>query len=286
MFKNIVLVAETGSDITPQQAEQYGIQLVPMHVQLGTVTKDDGTFPPEEVCAYYDKTGTVPRTSGSTPEDFKPVFERIHAQWPDKKILYLAYSAVTTCSFHSAELAVEDMGVDYVTAIDTKQVSVGQAAVVLELAKVLQANPDMTVEQAAEEAKKIMARVRMAFIPQNLDYLRAGGRVSNAAAMVGNLLGLHPCIEIEDGYLLAKKKYRGSMQKVIPTLLRDHMEKHTLSTDHLYLIWAPGFSDELRALVEKTAAELGVKQITWMKTGCVITCHGGVGAFGVVGLTQ
>ena len=286
MFKNIVLVAETGSDITPQQAEQYGIQLGPMHVQLGTVTKDDGTFPPEEVCAYYDKTGTVPRTSGSTPEDFKPVFERIHAQWPDKKILYLAYSAVTTCSFHSAELAVEDLGVDYVTAIDTKQVSVGQAAVVLELAKVLQANPDMTVEQAAEEAKKIMARVRMAFIPQNLDYLRAGGRVSNAAAMVGNLLGLHPCIEIEDGYLLAKKKYRGSMQKVIPTLLRDHMEKHTLSTDHLYLIWAPGFSDELRALVEKTAAELGVKQITWMKTGCVITCHGGVGAFGVVGLTQ
>ena len=178
------------------------------------------------------------------------------------------------------------MGIDYVTAIDTKQVSVGQAAVVLELAKLLQASPDMTVEQAAEEAKKIMARVRMAFIPQNLDYLRAGGRVSNAAAMVGNLLGLHPCIEIEDGYLLAKKKYRGSMQKVLPILLRDHMEKHALSTDHLYFIWAPGFSDELRALVEKTAAELGVKQTTWMKTGCVITCHGGVGAFGVVGLAQ
>ncbi|MBQ7858662.1 MAG: DegV family EDD domain-containing protein [Faecalibacterium sp.] len=284
MHKNVILVAETGSDITPEQAAQYGIYLAPMHVQLGTVTKDDGTFPAEEVCEYYDKTGDVPRTSGCTPEDFNVVFDQIHARWPQHKILYLAYSAVTTCSYHSAELAAEEW--DYVVAVDTKQVSVGQAAVVLQLAKLLQHNPDMTVEQAAEEARKIMARTRMAFIPQNLDYLRAGGRVSNAAAMVGNLLGLHPCIEVENGYLLAKKKYRGAMKKVIPALIRDHMEKYALSTDHLYFIWAPGFGDELRQAAEQTAKELGVQQVTWMKTGCVITCHGGVGAFGIVGMEQ
>ena len=54
MNKNIVLLAETGSDISPEIAEKYGIYIVPMHVQMGDVTKDDGTFPPEEVCEYYE----------------------------------------------------------------------------------------------------------------------------------------------------------------------------------------------------------------------------------------
>ena len=63
MNKNIVLLAETGSDITPEIAAKYGIYIVPMHVQLGDITKDDGSFPPEEVCEYYEKTGKVPKTS-------------------------------------------------------------------------------------------------------------------------------------------------------------------------------------------------------------------------------
>lgn len=129
MNKQIVLVAETGSDITPALAEEYGIYLVPMHVSMGNETLDDGTFPPEDVCAYYDRTGTVPKTSASVPGDFERVFDEIHSRWPEKKILHLAYSAVTTCSYQSAVMASE--GRDYVTSVDTKHVSVGQASVVL-----------------------------------------------------------------------------------------------------------------------------------------------------------
>ena len=46
----IILLAETGSDITDEVAEKYGIYIVPMHVSFGEVTKDDATFPAEEVC--------------------------------------------------------------------------------------------------------------------------------------------------------------------------------------------------------------------------------------------
>ena len=66
MMHKIILAAETGSDITPELAAQLGVVLVPMHVSLGSETLDDGTFPPEDVCAYYDRTGKVPTTSGST----------------------------------------------------------------------------------------------------------------------------------------------------------------------------------------------------------------------------
>ena len=282
MHQNIVLVAETGSDITPVLAEQHGIFLVPMHVSMGNETLDDGTFPPEDVCAYYDRTGKVPTTSASSPNDFEVVFDEIHARWPEKKILHLAYSAVTTCSYQSAVLASENR--DYVVSVDTKHVSVGQAAVVLEVARVLEENPEMTIEEAAKAAREIADRMQMCFIPKNLDYLRAGGRVSNVVALTGNLLGLHPCIEILDGYLMAKKKYRGALEKVIPKLIREYAEKHEMPRDHVYFIWSPGLPDELKRIAEDTAKECGFKAVTWMKTGCVITCHGGPSAFGIVGV--
>ena len=59
MEKMLILTAETGSDLTPALAEQYGIYLVPMHVTMGQDCLDDGSFPPEDVCAYYDRTGAV-----------------------------------------------------------------------------------------------------------------------------------------------------------------------------------------------------------------------------------
>ena len=284
MNKQIVLVAETGSDITPALAEEYGIYLVPMHVSMGNETLDDGTFPPEDVCAYYDRTGTVPKTSASVPGDFERVFDEIHSRWPEKKILHLAYSAVTTCSYQSAVMASE--GRDYVTSVDTKHVSVGQASVVLEVARFLREHPDCSVEEAAAAAKAIAERTQMCFIPKNLDYLRAGGRVSNVVALTGNLLQLHPCIEILDGQLVAKKKYRGALDKLTPKLIRDFVEKHDLNREHLYFIWSPGLQDEVRRIAEQTAAECGFKRVTWMKTGCVITCHGGPGCIGIVGSSR
>lgn len=284
MNKNIVLLAETGSDITPEIAAKYGIYIVPMHVQMGDKTLDDGTFPPEEVCEYYEKTGKVPKTSGSTPEDFETILDRIHTEHPDKHIFYLAYSAVTTCSYHSCVIASE--GRDYVTCFDTKQVSVGQAAFVIEVAEFINNNSEAKIDEAIKYAENLMDKVHMAFIPENLDYLRAGGRVSNVAALIGNLIGLHPCIEIENGYLLAKKKYRGSFTRVIPQLIKEHSEKYSLDKEKLYLIWTPGFTDELKWVTENAAKSEGYKKIIWMKTGCVITCHGGKGAFGVVGFNK
>jgi len=197
MTRPIILVAETGSDIPQELARELGIRLIPMHVAMNSETLDDGTFPPEDVCAYYDRTGKVPTTSGSTPYDFESVYEEIFSQDPNARVLHLAYSAVTTCSYHSSELALEEKPyAKNVRLVDTKHVSVGQGAVVIATAKWLREHPQATLEEAAAAAGQIGNQTRMCFLPQNLDYLRAGGRCSNAAALVGNLLHLHPCINI------------------------------------------------------------------------------------------
>lgn len=283
-MSSIILLAETGSDITPELAAQYNVRLVPMHVTMDTETLDDGTFPAEDIHAYYERTGKTPTTSGSTPYDFEKVLEEIFSENPDEQVLYLAYSAVTTCSFHSCELALEEKPyAEQVRLVDTKHVSVGQAAVVISTAKWLREHPEATLDEAAAQAAQIGLETRMCFIPKNLDYLRAGGRCSNAVALVGNLLNLHPCIEIIDGKLIAGKKYRGAMTKLAPQLLREFTEKHALSKEHLYFIHTPYMEESIRTILDAEAKALGYEEVTWMKTGCVITCHGGPGAFGIVG---
>lgn len=281
---NIILVAETGSDIPANLAEKHGIYLVPMHVTMGDRTLDDASFPPEEICNYYDQTGHLPTTSGCAPEDFRKVFEKIHQQYPDKHILHLAYSAVTTVSYQSAIIAAEDL--DYVTSIDTKHVSAGQAAVVLLMARFLEDSPDLTVSEAIDAAHEFIGSARMCFLPKDLEYLRAGGRVSNVVALGGRILSLHPCIEIVDGYLVAKKKYRGNLEKVVPELIREYSQREHLAKNHVTLLWSTGLPDNVRQLAEEEVRRCGFESFTWFKTGCVITTHGGPGCFGIAGFAE
>lgn len=280
----IILMAETGADIPPELAERYGIAIVPMHVTFGSETRDDGTFPAEEICAFYDRTGTLPKTSGSVPEDFTRAFDAVHAQHPDARILYLAYSSVTTCSYQSAQIAAE--GRDYVTSLDTKKACAGQGCIVLTMAKLLEENPQWTMADAVATANGLIERARMCFIPDDLEYLRAGGRVSNTVALVGRVLGIHPLIEFVDGALVATKKLRGKLIKIAPQLVRDYAAEHDLDREELWLIETPFFPDDVRQAVNETAAELGFRKVTWVRSGGVISTHSGPRAFGVVGFAR
>ncbi len=283
-MNKIILVAESGSDLTPELAAKYDIRIVPMHVSFEDSTVDDGTFPPEQIVEYYHSTGRLPRTSGSTPEDFVDIFDRIHAEDPEALILYLAYSAVTTCSYQSAIIAGE--GRDYIYPVDTRQVSVGQAAVVVEMAKALQAKPDMTIQEAIAKSKEIIDRARMCFLPDNLDFLRAGGRVSNVVALGSRILSLHPTIEILEGKLTATKKYRGKMEKVAAQLVTDYAESYDLDRDTLWLIWTVGLSDTVKEAVRQAAADCGFRHLEWVRANGVITTHGGPAAFGIAGFAK
>lgn len=283
-MKQIILVAETGSDITPQLAEQYGIKMVPMHVTFGEETYDDGSFPPEKIKEYYQQTGKLPKTSGSTPEDFLLAFDEIHKEYPEAHVLYLAYSAVTTCSCQSAVIAAQNR--DYITVMDTKQVSVGQAAVVINVAQELEKNSAMPIEQAVQTAKEVISRANMCFLPDNLEFLRAGGRVSNVAFLGSRILNIHPCIEILDGKLIATKKYRGKMTKVAARLVKDYAENYKLERECLWLVYTVGLSEEVKQSVEAAAKECGFKALKWIQANGVITTHGGPAAFGLAGLSS
>ena len=280
----IILMAESGSDITPELAKENGIVIVPMHVSFGGETRDDGAFPTTEMFDFYKKHRELPRTSGCTPHDFEATFERLDREYPGAPILYLAYSASTTCSMQSALIAGE--GRENFVAIDTKSVAAGQAAVVLTTARYLREHPEAALDEAAAFVNGLIAKIRMGFIPGDLDYLRAGGRVSNAAYLGAKILGLHPLIEIQDGKLLSTKKYRGAMGRVVLQMAKEFPAAQSLETDALWLIYGAGLSKDVMREVETILREQGYSNLSWVETGCVIAAHSGPGSFGIVGFAK
>lgn len=283
-MSKILLMAESGSDITPELAAQLGVSIVPMHVTFGGETRDDGAFPVTQMFEHYRATHEPPRTSGCTPHDFEVAFERVFSENPGAEILYLAYSACTTCSMQSAVMVAD--GREDIRIIDTKSVSAGQMAVVLRVAKALRERPGMTLDEAAVVANDAIAKVRMGFIPGDLDYLRAGGRVSNAAYLGAKILGLHPLIEIQDGKLISTKKYRGSMARVIAQMTREYPEQNGLGKGEIHLIYGDGLAQSIRSEVEDILVGKGYTVAGWVRTGCVIAAHSGPGSFGIVGFAE
>lgn len=283
-MSNIILLAETGSDVTPEMVQRYGIELVPMHVAFGDDSRDDGTFPIEDVYRYYESTGRLTKTSGSTVGDFEAVYDRLQTQYPGKPILHLAYSAATTCSYQSSVIAAE--GRTGIAMVDTKVVSAGQALVVLTMARWLEEHPEATLEEAKAKAEEVSAKTRMGFFPGDLAYLKAGGRVSNAAYLVANILSLNPLIEMIDGHLKATKKYRGKMDKVAPKFLREYVESQNLKRDTMAFVYSLGLEQSIIDECTAIAKELGFREILWIPTGGVVTTHCGPGGYGVCGMTE
>ncbi len=282
-MSSIIITVESGSDMPEELAQHYGIRVVPMHITFGERSKEDGSFPVTDICGYYDKSGKIPKTSGCTPEDFINVFKDLRGKYPNKSILHLAYSAVTTCSYQSAVLAADGC---HIACVDTRHVAAGQTAVAVRVAEELKAHPEWSLKEAAEYAKKVADSVKMCFIPKDLSFLRAGGRVSNAASLIGNILNIHPIIELQNGYLMAVKKLRGSMERVIPKLIREFTDIRKLDRKVIWLESTTGLSDELKQVAEDTVRELGFQTIHWISAGGVITTHGGPGAFAIAGYAK
>lgn len=282
MSKYIILV-ETGADVPEEMKKRYRIFTVPMHVSFLEETKEDGSFPIEDLFHFYKTTGVLPKTSGCNVGDFEKVLDHIHAEYPDHHILHLAYSAITTCSYQSCLLASE--GRDYVTSIDTKQVTAGQCMVAVLTARYVEAHPEVALEELKQVVQGYIERIHMGFFPGDLDYLRAGGRVSNVAYLGAKILSLNPLIEIIDGKLVASKKIRGKVDKVALKLFPEFVEKYNLSREILYFPYSAGFPEESRRELEEKAKEMGFQEICWIQTGSVVSTHSGPGASGICGIS-
>ena len=279
-----IITTESGSDLPKEYVDRYNVQIIPMHVTMGNETMPDGSFEVEKAFQFYDETGTLPKTSGTTPDDNMKKFTEIREKYPEAHIIHIGYSAVTTVSFNAAHIAAEDF--ENIHLVDAKNVTLGLSSIVIATAQFIDDNPEVTPEEIIAYVEDVRDRTRLVFLPKTLLYLKAGGRVSNLAFHGANLLKLHPTIVLEDGYLVSGKKYRGSFERCLNKMLTDYFTENDIDPATVLVGGAPGVTDAHKETVFNYLAENNVPSQNWYQTGAVISSHGGPGAIGISGIVR
>lgn len=283
-MKKIILSTESGADLPKDLVEKYQIQVVPMHVVMEGKDYFDGEIRVEDVFDYYNRTKKIPSTAATNTHEYQDLFAKIRQMHPDSIIVHIGYTSKASASFQSAVIAAEDFEDLYL--VDTLNVTGGLGAVVLYAAALLEENPSMDHIELIEKVESIVPKTRLAFLPGSLDFLKAGGRVSNMAYLGGALLKIKPCIELKEGKLMSTRKYRGDMNIVAEKLMKDYLNEYDINRNQLYLIYSIGLDESIKSKMEQNAKEAGFENIRWLQAGAMISTHAGPGGFGIAGIEK
>jgi len=281
-MRKIILSTESGADLPKDLMEKHQIKVVPMHVVMDGKDYLDGEVSVEEVFDYHSRTKKIPSTTATNVHEYQELFSSIRAEFPESIIIHIGYTSKASASFQSAVIAAEDFEDIYL--IDTLNVTGGLAAVVLYAATILEEEPSIDHVHLIEKIEAIVPKTRLAFIPGSLDFLKAGGRVSNIAYIGGALLKIKPCIELKEGKLVSTKKYRGNMSVVAEKLMQDYLGQYDINRNQLYLIYSIGLDEDIKRKIEEMAKNRGFENIRWMQAGAMISTHAGPGGFGIAGI--
>ncbi|MBA2175840.1 DegV family protein [Halobacillus locisalis] len=283
-MRRIILSTESGADLPSDLAAKYDIQVVPMHIIMDGKDYLDGHLPVQDIYDYYDRTKKIPSTTATNAHEYTKFFANIRETFPDSIIVHIGYTSKASSSFQNAVIAAEDF--EDIFLIDALNVTGGLGAIVLHAAQVLEKEPGIEPEHLIEQIESTVPKSRLSFIPGSLEFLKAGGRVSNMASLIGTLLKIKPCIELKDGKLVSTKKYRGKMSGATEKLFHDYLKEFNVDRHQLYFIYSIGLDERIKERMDELAEENGFEHVRWIQAGGMISTHSGPGGFGVAGLEK
>lgn len=281
-MRKLILSTESVADLPKDLIEKYQIQIIPMHVIMDGKAYLESEICVEDIFDYHSRTKKTPTTTAKNAQEYHNFFSQIRAQYPDSIIIHIGYTSRASGSFQSALIAARDFEDLYL--IDTLNVTGGLATIVMYAANLLDENPNITHVELIEKIQSVVPKTKLAFAPDTLEFLKAGGRLGNMAFIGGSLLKIKPCIEIKEGKLVSTKKYRGQMSSVAEKLMQDFLNQYNLNRNQLSLIYSIGLDEGIKAEMEEIAKNAGFENVTWIEAGPTISTHAGPGCFGVAGI--
>ncbi len=203
----VAIVTDSTATLPPEVAAERGIVVVPLQVVIGATAYDEGAdgATPDMVAAALKEWRPV-STSRPGPAALLEVYERAAAAGATE-IVSIHLSGDMSGTFESAQLAARDASVQ-VIPVDTRQVGVATGYAALAAADVVAAGG--SAQDAAAAARARAAASSSLFYVDTLEYLRRGGRIGAAAALLGGALSVKPLLQIEDGKVASLERVRTS----------------------------------------------------------------------------
>ena len=208
MSRTVALVTDSTAMLPPETVEKRDLTVVPLQVVVGTTPYDEGVDPDATptMIAEALRAGTPVSTSRPTPAVFLETYQRA-AEAGAAEVLSVHLSGEMSGTWESAELAARESPIP-VRTVDTRQLGAATGFAVLAAADTLDGGGSS--EEAADAAMARAGGTTSLFYVDTLEYLRRGGRIGAAAALLGSALSVKPLLEIADGRIATREKVRTS----------------------------------------------------------------------------
>jgi len=278
MMRPIRVTCDSSSDLPRAVCEKYRIEQIPLGITADDRLYYDGVdITADELFAYVERTGRLPKTSAVSIGEYMAVFKKYTDQ--GFQVIHLSLSGELSSCYQNACLAAEATG--DVTVVDSRSLSTGTGYLAI-LATEL-ASADLAAEEIVSILNDMKGRLDVSFVIQTLDYLHKGGRCSGVAVLGANLMKLRPEIVMTNGTMHVGRKYRGDLEKSVLAYVRGRLaDNDNVQHDYLFIT----HSGLPAAVVEKAIAlarELHpFEQVIESRTGCTISSHCGPGCLGIL----
>ncbi|MFU0832328.1 MAG: EDD domain protein, DegV family [Oscillospiraceae bacterium] len=280
--RQVKITADSTCDLSDAVLEKYDIDLIPLYITLGDKSyRDKFEVAPEDLYAYVEKTGKLPKTSAVPVKDYLDRFTPYALA--GRSIIHFTISSSMSACYQNAVYAGKQLGNVYV--IDSANLSTGIGQLVMRAAELAASGLD--AESIVEIVTQMIPKVETSFVIDTLKYLHKGGRCSAVAALGANLLSLKPCIEVRDGAMGVGKKYRGSLEKCLLAYVTDRLQGRTDIDYHRIFVTHSKLPPHLLSTVIKHVQKLGpFEEIIETDANCTVCTHCGPGTLGIVFLRK
>ncbi len=276
-MQNFVIGACSTCDLPLDYVQKNEIEIVKLSYMLDHKEYKDGDMD-AKVFFNLEREGYMPTTSQVTPEEYLQVFDRILSS--DQDLLYIAFSSGLSGSCNSAKIAAEEMRAKYpgrkLYVVDSLCASLGQGLLVDYAVKMRAAGKSIDDTYKWVEANKL--GLNHWFTVDSLNHLKRGGRVTGAAAFVGNLLHIKPVLNVDyEGHLIPREKEQG--RKKALRCLVDKMSEYIYKPEGQTVFISHGddieAAEKVAAMVKERFPEIGEVMVSML--GTVIGAHSGPG---------
>lgn len=277
-MSDYVIFTDSACDIKSELLSEWGVSNIELSFRFDGEGREYLNSD-MEINEFYDrmKKGGVAKTSAINPEGFKAAFEEVLKE--GKNILYVGFSSGLSTTCNSARIAAQELSESYpdrkIVVVDTLAASAGQGMLVY--FAVNKKNEGASLEETATYIESIKLNLCHWFTVDDLVYLKRGGRVSPAVALVGKALGIKPIMHVDDDGKLIKISTIRGRRASIEALANKYFELAKTPAEGTIFISCADCVPDAQLLADMIKAKGGPETKLITDVGTVIGAHSGPG---------
>lgn len=280
MDKKIIVSCDTTIAMSKSKIDELGLNVIPLNtIADGVEYHDTVDIDAEKLCELMRK-GAKISTSTPTIGEIEEYFDRLFEESKADVIIHFTISSELSSMFSLFTTVCEERYGDKVKVIDSHSICCFMANQVLYAKQLVEEGLD--VDEIIEKVSELKDKESVIFIPESLEYLKRGGRISPAVATIANLIGVLPILTFKDG-VVGKQGVTRTVKKAFMSNFEE-WNKNIPSFKEDYVLVVLSASDDFEK-INKAKEILDIinpgMEIIFRNLSLNVTAHTGPGVIGL-----